>query len=201
LGRIVDEIDKLGLSDDTLVVYTSDHGSHFRTRNGEYKRSCHEASVRIPLIARGPGFGGGTVINQLVSLIDIAPTLLRAGRAEIPRAMRGRPLQPLVAGQADDWPEEVFVQISESQVGRALRTTRWKYSVSAPGKSGGVDSDSNVYVEEYLYDLERDPHERTNLVRDHAYANTRAALSHTLKHRMKQAGEEEPTILPAAEQT
>ena len=48
LGRIRAELDRLGLADETLILYTSDHGSHFRTRNSEYKRSCHEASVRVP---------------------------------------------------------------------------------------------------------------------------------------------------------
>jgi uncharacterized sulfatase len=197
LGRIRDELQALGIADDTLVLYTSDHGSHFRTRNGEYKRSCHEASIRIPLIASGPGFRGGAVVDELVSLIDLPPTVLTAAGQTPEPAMRGRPLQPLVDGTAVDWPAEVFLQISESQVGRAIRTARWKYAVDAPDKHGWRDPSSDHYVEQYLYDLDADPHERNNLVRDPAYAGVRAQLAETLKRRMVEAGETTPAISPA----
>ncbi len=80
LGRIREELQALGLAHNTLVVYTSDHGSHFRTRNAEYKRACHDACIRIPMIIFGPGFRGGGVIEDLVSLIDLPPTLLRSAR-------------------------------------------------------------------------------------------------------------------------
>ena len=197
LGRLRGELDKLGMADNTVLLYTSDHGCHFRTRNGEYKRSCHESSLRIPMIACGPGFGGGRVVKELVSLIDVAPTLLAAGGLERPDSMRGRPLQTLLDGTAKDWPQEVFAQISESQVGRAIRTKRWKYSVRAPGKKGGRDSASDLYVEDFLYDLRNDPHERANLVADPGHAAVRKELAATLKRRMAAAGEKEPRIEPA----
>jgi uncharacterized sulfatase len=196
LGRIRAELEALGLSDNTLIFYTSDHGSHFRTRNSEYKRSCHEGCTRIPMIAYGPGFQGGTVVSELVSLIDIPPTILTAGGVGVPDTMRGHPLQPLIAGNAADWPQEVFMQISESQVGRAIRTAQWKYSVYAPDKEGGRDAGSDRYVEQYLYDLEADPHERNNLIAEPAYAGVRATLAEILKHRMIQAGENAPAIEP-----
>jgi len=194
LGRVRTELENLGLSDNTLIIYTSDHGSHFRTRNDEYKRSCHDGCARIPMVAYGPGFSGGKVIDKLVSLIDVPPTILAAGGAEVPESMRGNPLQRLVEGNTDDWPEEVFLQISESQVGRAIRTREWKYSVSAPDKSGRRDSASDVYIEEFLYDLTADPHERNNLVADPNYADIRAQLAQRLKRRIVEAGENEPEI-------
>jgi uncharacterized sulfatase len=197
LGRIMAELENLGMADNTLIIFTSDHGSHFRTRNGEYKRSCHDGCIRVPMVAWGPGFRGGNVVEELVSLIDVPPTIVTAGATEVPGTMRGRPLQQLADGTAKDWPEEVFLQISESQVGRAVRTTRWKYSVVAPGKHGGRDPDSDLYVEEYLYDLDADPHERNNLVADPAYGDVRAELCATLVRRMAEAGESEPTIGPA----
>jgi len=196
-GRLLDELEKLGLAEDTLVIYTSDHGSHFRTRNPEYKRSCHESSIRIPMLARGPGFRGGKTIKDLVSLIDLPPTLLDAAGVEVPSSMRGRPLGPLARGDAENWPEEVFVQISENHVGRAIRTARWKYSVRAPEKRGWDDPASDVYVEDFLYDLEADPHERNNLVRDASLTSIRAELAERLKKRMVEAGEEAPEINPA----
>ena len=76
--------------------------------------------------------------QQLVSLVDLPPTLLDAGGLPVPAAMQGRSILPLLRGQAVDWPEEVFIQISESQVGRAVRTRRWKYGVDAPDKNGGA---------------------------------------------------------------
>lgn len=196
LGRIRAELERLGLTEDTLIIYTSDHGSHFRTRNGEYKRSCHDGCIRVPLIACGPGFAGGQIVHDLVSLIDLPPTILAAGEAAVPGHMRGHALQPLVAGTAIHWPEEVFLQISESHCGRAIRTERWKYSVRAPGKTG-QDADSDVYTEDYLYDLQEDPHERNNLVTSPLHTDLRAELAATLKRRMHEAGEQEPTILPA----
>ncbi len=195
LGRIRDALEQLGLAQNTLVIYTSDHGSHFRTRNSEYKRSCHESSIRVPMIACGPGFRGGVVVPDLVSLIDLPLTILAACSVPAADSMRGRPLQELVEGTATDWREEVFVQISESQVGRAIRSKRWKYSVVAPGKNGRDDPCSDLYVEELLYDLDEDPHERCNLVREPAYADTCRKLSQILKRRMAEAGEEAPSIV------
>ncbi len=197
LGRLRHELNRLGMAENTLLLYTSDHACHFRTRNSEYKRACQDDAIRVPMIACGPGFRGGKVVRELVSLIDVPPTILRAGGAAIPHSMRGRPLQDLVDGSASDWPQEVFVQISESQVGRAIRTKRWKYSVRAPGLNGGRYPSSDRYVEDFLYDLENDPHERTNLVRDPAFAEVRGRLAQTLKRRMVAAGEKQPVILPA----
>jgi arylsulfatase A-like enzyme len=109
--------------------------------------------------------------------------------------MRGRALQKLVNSKADNWPQEVFVQISESQVGRAVRTKRWKYSVRAKNKNGGRDSYSDEYMEDKLYNLEKDPYERRNLVDDPKLADVRAQLAKILKRRMVAAGENEPSIV------
>ncbi len=196
LGRIRAELERLGLAENTLVIYTSDHGSHFRTRNAEYKRSCHDGCIRIPMVACGPGFSGGKVIDDLVSLIDLPPTLLTAAGIAPPETMRGHALQALVDGAARDWPGEVFLQISESQCGRAIRTRRWKYSVRAPDKTG-QDPDSDLYVEDFLYDLEDDPHERHNLVDSPAHVEIRRELKEILIRRMTEAGETAPVIIPA----
>lgn len=197
VGRLRDQLGKCGIADNTVIIYTSDHGSHFRTRNSEYKRSCHENCVRIPMIAYGPGFKGGKVLTDLVSLIDIPPTLLSCAGINKPDTMKGRPLQQLVEGNASYWPKEVFIQISESQVGRAIRTNRWKYSVRAVDKDGWADSCNDIYYEDYLYDLESDYNEKNNLVLDPQYADIRKELSERLKKLMAEAGESIPQILPA----
>ena len=153
--------------EDTIVVFVSDHGSHFRTRNREYKRSCHESSVRVPLVVRGPGFEGGNRVDRPVSLVDLPPTLLDAAGIDIPASMEGNSAMGLVAAERGDdnpaWIDDVFIQISEAEVGRALRTSRWKYSVFDPDADGWSTPASDRYVERYLYDLHADPYERTNL--------------------------------------
>lgn len=196
-GRILDKLEERGLADNTVVFYTSDHGSHFRTRNSEYKRSCHEASIRIPLLVGGPGFSGGRNMKNLVSLIDLPPTLLRCADIPVPSSMCGNPLQKLMKDENSPWPSEVFFQIGSSHVGRGIRTARWKYSVRAPEKDGKLDAASLMYVEDFLYDLDKDPHELKNLVTDPEYAEVRKELANRLKRMMRKAGEQEPEIHPA----
>ena len=197
LGRLLDALQSLDLLDNTIILCTSDHGCHFKTRNAEYKRSCHEASIRVPTALRGPGFDGGGRVGELVSLVDLPPTLLGAAGLPVPPAMQGRSLLPLLRGERAGWPDDVFVQISESQVGRAVRTHRWKYSVVAPGKDGNRDAASDEYAEEFLYDLQSDPHELTNLVGAASHRAVADALRARLIGRMVAAGEAAPTIAPA----
>ena len=159
LGRLMDALKSMGEIENTIVLFTTDHGNHFKTRNNEYKRSCHEASIRIPLALWGPGFNDGGCVSDLVSLVDMPPTLLDAAGLPIPKEMEGR---SILDGRKD-WPDDVFIQISESQVGRAVRTKRWKYGVTAANGNGWSDKDAQVYTEQYLYDLEYDPHEQVNL--------------------------------------
>jgi arylsulfatase A-like enzyme len=196
LGRIRKKLTELGIAEDTIIIFTSDHGSHFRTRNSEYKRSCQDGCIRIPMVIYGQGFKGGQVVDNLVSLIDLPPTIMNMAGLEKPDSMRGRYLLPLANGSVINWEDEIFLQISESHCGRAIRINEWKYSVRAPGKTGS-DPDSEVYIEDYLYDLSADPYERNNLVTDKAYADIRVELSARLKSRIVQTGEKEPKILPA----
>jgi arylsulfatase A-like enzyme len=200
LGRIRARLEARGWLDNTLILFTSDHGSHFCTRNGEYKRSCHDGCIRIPMVARGPGFRGGRTVGELASLIDIPATVVAAGGTAHPLTFRGRPLQGLVDGTARDWPQEVFLQISENHVGRAIRTRRWKYAVKScggPTSSGNPNLGAAAYEESFLYDLAADPHERTNLVADPAFAGVRTELAGVLKRRMAEAREPVPEIRPA----
>lgn len=196
VGRIIVKLKELGEWENTLVIYASDHGSHFRTRNSEYKRSCHDGCIRIPMILCGGPFTGGAVNERLVSLIDIPATILTAADVEPPAVFRGNPLQQALQPDAD-WPDEVFLQISESQCGRAIRTSRWTYSVQDPDKDGFA-LNSAQYVEDCLYDLEADPFQKNNLASDPALSDVRAELAERLKRRMVQAGEAEPRILPAS---
>lgn len=194
VGKLVDKLKEKGIYDNTVIIYTSDHGCHFKTRNAEYKRTCHDSATHTPLIIAGGGFRGGKTEERLVSLIDLPPTLLSIAGIPVPESYMGYDLcQQLDSPFARDC---VFMQISESQVGRAVRTDRFKYAVRAP-KNGEICHDAKVYFEDYLYDLQNDPYETTNLVRDERYAKTRAQMRLLLKREMRRAGEAEPTILPA----
>lgn len=197
LGRTLDALTSLGLRDDTIVLFVSDHGCHFKTRNGEYKRSPHESAIRVPAALSGAVFTGGGQIGELVSLIDLPPTLLDAAGIPIPPEMQGRSLLPLVRGERAGWPDDVFIQVSESQVGRAVRTRRWKYSVVAPDKDGWNDMASDAYTEQHLYDLDADPYELANLIGCASHERVSAVLRERLVRRMVAAGEPVPVIHPA----
>lgn len=196
VGRLMQTLREQGLAENTIVAFATDHGCHFRTRNREYKRSCHDASVRIPFLLRGPGLNRRLVVPEPVALIDLPPTLLAAAGVSVPQAMQGRSLLPLIDRQTDGWPEEVLIQISESVAGRALRTARWTYCAIAPGVPGNRAAGSDAYVDSHLYDNFADPHQHTNLVGRHQYGEVVAALRTQLLARMVAAGEPAPAIAP-----
>lgn len=194
-GRLMDALISLDLAENTIVLFTSDHGSHFKTRNGEYKRSCHDASIRVPTVIMGPGFEGGGQVQHLVSLVDLPPTLLDAAGIPVPEEMQGQSLVPLLRHNREvDWADEVFVQISESEVGRAIRTRRWKYHVRADGADPWANAGSEVYIETSLYDLNVDPYELNNLVGHRSHRALCDGLKARLIQRMVNAGESAPAI-------
>ena len=142
----------------------------------------------MPTLFHGPGFENRGTYDGLVSLIDLPPTLFDAAGLNIPATMQGRSILEMVK---QDLPgEDVFIQISESHVARALRTRRWKYEVEAPGADGWNQMASPRYVESLLYDLDADPHELTNLVGSPGHAAVRAELRQRLLERIAAAGEE-----------
>lgn len=196
VGRLVDKLKELGIYEDTIIIYTSDHGSHFKTRNPEYKRSCHESATHTPLIIKGGVFEGGKKEKRLTSLIDIPPTLLSMADIPIPDTYMGTDLAKQIS---DDKCKRdcVFIQISEASNSRAIRTDRFKYEVRDPAITGYMHHDSNVYFESYLYDLKKDPDEKINLVKSKSYAKVRQELKYLLLKQMQNAGEKAPVIMPA----
>jgi arylsulfatase A-like enzyme len=180
LGRIMDALKSLNLDEDTIILFTSDHGNHFKTRNDEYKRSPHESSIRVPSAFSGSIFKGGGTISELISLIDLPPTLLDACGIPVPEQMEGHSILPLLKREAIDWAEEVFIQVSESQIGRAIRTNRWKYAVDAKDESNAKAAGSDHYEELFLYDLQADPYELTNLAGMETYRSIADQLKEIL---------------------
>ena len=102
LGRLFAFLDESGRADDTLLLVTSDHGEEFMDHGRvDHFLSTHQESLRVPLIVRGPGVPAGVRVPTPVSLIDVAPTLLRAAGVEPPALMEGRDLAPLWRGEPD----------------------------------------------------------------------------------------------------
>ncbi|MFB6229068.1 MAG: sulfatase-like hydrolase/transferase [Halobacteriales archaeon] len=194
--RVIDELEELGIREDTIVAFISDHGCHFWTRNREYKRSPHESSIRVPFVVDGPGFEDGDV-SELVTLLDLPPTLLDAAGLEVPDAMQGESTVPLTSGEAD-WRDDAFVQLNTRECGRVLRTERWKYVVHDPDRNGGGDISPDEYVERYLYDLRADPHEQRNLIGRADHREAADALKQRLIDRVEQYEGHRPTIRDAA---
>lgn len=196
VGRLVQKLKDLGIYDNTIIIYTSDHGAHFRTRNAEYKRSCHDASTHTPLIIRGGKFLGGISEERLTSLIDLPPTLLSMAGIKIPENYMGIDLGKLI-DRSEDERECVFIQISEASNSRAIRTKRFKYEVRDLAPLGYMHHQSRAYWESYLYDLKKDPEEKHNLVKHPAYRKVKSELKYLLLRQMKNAGEDTPVIFPA----
>lgn len=192
LGRIRAKLKELEIEDNTVIIYTSDHGCHFKTRNkdlpsgglDDYKRSFYENTIRVPLIIYGPGFKGGKVINELASLIDIPKTIVELVKGKAPEFMRGESLLKLTNEDLER--DEVFIQISESYVGRALRTKSYKYCIIDESKHPYEAINSNIYKECYLYDLTKDPLEKVNLINDKNYDNIKVMLREKIKKYLKE---------------
>jgi arylsulfatase A-like enzyme len=184
-GRIMDALISLGLDENTIVVFTTDHSCHFKTRNDEYKRSCHESSTRIPLAFTGGEFTGGGEIRDLVSLVDVPPTLLDASGIDVPPEMEGHSIMPLVRREKSERPDDVFIQISEDIAGRAIRYGRWKYSVRNADDADLRNPSPTRYKEDFLYDLYADPYELDNRIGMDSLVEVTADLRARLKARIK----------------
>lgn len=197
IGRLVETLSKTGQLDNTVILFFSDHGNTFRTRMGEYKRSPHDSSIRVPFVVAGPGFDRAQVVEELVSLLDLAPTLLTAAGIAPAPGMRGRALQTLMAaGENATWDKAVFLQISASMCARAIRTPDWCYCVYDPTVDGGEVSHSLHYQEYALYSVTGDPEQHTNLIGRPQYREVATTLREELLRRITAAGEPLPTITP-----
>lgn len=212
LGWILRTLKEQNLENNTIVMFMSDHACHFRTRNSEYKRSPHESSIHVPLIIQGPDFNKRQVIPELVSMIDVTPTILDYVGAPIPAVMQGRGFLPLLESEEAraKWRNEVFVQISESEVGRALRTPEWTYVALAPDANPVRDPGCLHYRDYQLYDNRGDAPQLVNLAGrldtrwpnsqllhhagDRSMMKITEHLRQSLIERMVEAGEARPTI-------
>ncbi|MBF0244750.1 MAG: sulfatase-like hydrolase/transferase [Planctomycetes bacterium] len=159
LGRVLDTIDRLGLSDDTLVVYSTDHGENLFNHNMVQKHCFFETAVGVPLIVRMPGVSeAGSVRTQLTSLLDLLPTFTEACGLPTPEGLDGCSLIPVIS-ENQTLHEAVFSEYYEGGAPeRMIRTGKWKY----------IHSHNDLHQ---LYDQEKDPEENINLIDDPDYAS------------------------------
>lgn len=198
VGTLVAALERTKQLDNTVIVFFSDHGCTFRTRMGEYKRSPHESSIRVPFVIAGPGFDRSAVVSEVVSLIDLMPTLLDGAGLIPPASLRGKSLKPL--GQdpqaRKEWDSTVYFQISQSVCGRGIRTRDWCYCAFDPTVRGGEAESSTHYQDFALYSIATDPDESLNLVGRPEYREIADRLRAELSRRIVAAGEPEATITP-----
>lgn len=203
LGRLVNKLKEMGIYEDTVVIYLADHGSHFMTRNqdahlngyDDYKRSMHDACLRVPLVVSGGEFTGGGVVTDLISTAGLPKTILGIAGVDVGDKMIGEDFADVLHKTNPDRPNEVFAQISESRVGRAIRTADYAYSVYAPGINGGAQPAADLYADDFFYDLKKDPYELNNLIDDPAYTQVKQELRKKLLNWIRLAENAEPEIV------
>lgn len=162
IGRVVDALDRLGLRENTVIIFWSDHGYSLGTHGLWMKQSCFEDSARVPMIIAAPGLKAGGVSPRMVELIDVYPTLADLAGLPLPGKLPGASLRPLLAQPEAAWDRPAFTQVERGGFpGRSVRTAQWRYTEWDEGKQG---------VE--LYDEKNDPGEMKNLASDANYAAT-----------------------------
>lgn len=162
VGRLLDALDRLKLSDNTIVVFWSDHGYHMGEHNGVWqKRTLFEEGARAPLIIRAPKLKNkGHISKRIVEFIDIYPTVADLAGVSFPKDLPGKSMKGIMENPRAQWKDFAITQVLRPKdsrlltpvMGRSIRTPRWRYSDWAEGKSG---------VE--LYDHFSDPNEFSNL--------------------------------------
>lgn len=184
IARLTRSLSDLGLAEDTIVLFSSDHGDMLGTHGAKLKRKPWEESIRVPGILRYPRrIKPGRSEEALLSHVDYAPTLLSLCGVPVPATMQGADLSGLVTGQNRRAPDSAFLQIFGPYAGdqtpagwRGLRTDRYKYA----------RFEDKPWV---LYDLKEDPKEEHNLAEDASAAKLRQTLESQLEAWMRRTGD------------
>ena len=203
LGRLVKKLKENKIYDNTVIIFVSDHGSHFKTRNldehltgyDDYKRSCHDASLHVPLIIKGGKYIGGKRIHDIVSTESLAKTILGIAGIHVGNVMIGENLIDVINKTNPDRDNVAYAQISESRVGRCIRTDHYLYSVYAPEKDGEYAYSVDKYVDDFLYDMYEDPFQLKNVVSDPLYRNIKINLREQLADWIEKVEHMRPAIL------
>ena len=170
VGRLLEQLGAMGLADDTLIVFTADHGNMLGDLNRWFKGAMYEGSARIPLLIKAPAssplagpFNRGKVVNNIVESIDVMPTLCEMVGVPLPaQGIQGHSLTKLVAGDDQGWNDVAFVERNSSMI----RTTQYKLIKNGEKnqRRGGSGYE--------LYDMLHDPLETRDLAADPAHEAT-----------------------------
>lgn len=170
VGKLLDALDRLKLSDNTIVVLWSDHGYNLGQHGQWMKQSLFENSARVPLIISVPGGVKGQASPRTVELVDLYPTLAELTGLTPPTGLQGQSLTPLLKKPDATWTKPAYTQVRRNDImGRSVRTERWRYTEWDEGRAGAE-----------LYDHQKDPDEFTNLAKDERYTDTRQELARLL---------------------
>ncbi len=179
VGRLLDALDRLGLTDHTVVAFISDHGYQLGEHGLWQKRSLFEQSVRVPMIIADPRSPGkGIQSRALVELVDLYPTLAALAGLPIPDGLDGVNLAPVMNNPNEPGKgfaiSQVTRQVNRKKVmGYSLRTDRWRYTEWDEGREGTQ-----------LYDHDSDPEELSNLADQEKWSQTRQQLADELRRRL-----------------
>jgi len=176
VGRLLEAVDQLGLADDTLIVFWSDHGFLLGEHGQWMKQLLFDPSPHAPLIIYDPSAkGNGTVCDRTVELLDVYPTVAECIGLTKPEHLQGRSLRPLLDAPSAAWDHPAFAQVTRGParkrvMGYSVHTEQFRYTEWDGGKAG---------VE--LYDHKTDPDELHNLAADPAHADQRKELKRRLQ--------------------
>lgn len=173
-GMILKKLDELGLSDNTFIIWTTDHGDGLACHGGHFDKNAYmpEEMVRIPMAIKYPGvIEKGQEKNELVNLIDLAPTFLDLASSSFKNPVAGTSLMPLLKGEENKWREDVMCETFghfSTHIGRLVVHENIKYIYN----EGDMDE---------LYDIEQDPYELNNLINQEQYSK----ILNDMKGRLK----------------
>lgn len=174
VGKVINTLKEEGLEDNTIVIFTSDHGFHLGEHKFWMKVSLHEESVRVPLIIKVPG-KKAAVCNSFAELLDLYPTISELAGLKTSKHLQGKSLVKTLDNPELKVRETVF---SVSQGGKSflLRTEKWAFIQ--------YDEDAKSGIE--LYDMEKDPNQFTNLANNSEYAGIVSKFQKKLKKKLLQ---------------
>ena len=206
VGSVLDYLEEQGLTDDTIVIYTSDQGFFLGDHNWFDKRFMYEESYKMPFVVRYPReIEAGSVCHGLMSNLDFAATMLDYAGADVPSDMQGVSARPLFRGETpSDWQQSVYYRYwmhgetaHNSCAHYGVRTARYKLIYWYAQKLvEHADGGLQLEPEWELFDCERDPNELNNVYHDPAYAETVRELTAELE-RLQAQYEDEPVHEPA----
>lgn len=179
VGRVLDELENLGLADNTIVVFTSDHGYLLGHHHKFQKQHLFEESTRVPFIVSVPWMVDqhGKATKHITELIDLYPTLAELSGLTPPPGLQGKSLLPLLKNPiSDDWKKRLAFTVSRSG-GESIRTSKWRFTQWDHGK-GGME----------LYDLQEDPAEFNNLAMDPKHSTQLESMKKQLEATRREAG-------------